>query len=247
MAIAEVDAIGVSAKTKPADKLVLVDAYWIKHYKGTEMKVRLLPHQMPVDLFLEFVYEFDDNEHDKDAAIPYDVRFKVEGTVFDEKSTITIDSSKLTKWNPIKKYNGNKEEYKDRNIYYFVCENFVSDLYPIRHRVDLIDEIVLMDAYWEKEGVKIRILPHQKKVTLVVVLGFKYNKQNYDQEKAEFKLHFSVPGTSFPDDKELLILGKDLLHPSDSNKISKIKDGNGNDCFLYKIENFTSDLSEVEF
>ena len=87
MAIAEVDAIGVENTNKPADELVLVDAYWIKEYQGEKIKIRVLPHQMPVDLYMEFVYKFDDDKHDKDAAPAIDVNFKVKGTIFDEKST----------------------------------------------------------------------------------------------------------------------------------------------------------------
>lgn len=147
MAIAEVDAIGVSAKTKPADKLVLVDAYWIKNHEGKDIKIRLLPHQMPVDLFLEFVYEFDDDKHDKDAASAIDVKFKVEGTIFDEKSTITIDSSKIKEWFPVRTYNGPKVKYLGKKIYKYTFKNFQSDLYPLEHRVGVSDELIIKDAW----------------------------------------------------------------------------------------------------
>lgn len=102
------------------------------------------------------------------------------------------------------------------------------------------DEIVLKDAYWEKDGMKIRLLPHQKKVKLILVLGFKHHdNSNYDKKKAEFRLKVLIPGTVFPQYKEILVIkGSDLLKPT----IELDKNGN----YLYPIENFTSDLSEVK-
>lgn len=247
MAIAEVDAIGVENTNKPADELVLVDAYWIKEYRGEKIKVRVLPHQKPVDLYMEFVYKFDDDKHNKDAAPAIDVKFKVKGTIFDEKTTITIDSSKIKSWYPVRKYEGPKVEYWGKQLFYCVYnKKFLSDLYPLEHRM-INDEIVLLDAYWEKEGLKLRVLPHQKKVNLVVKLGFKYNKVNYDKEKAKFELRFMVPNTFFFEEKGITIEGKDLLQCDSTDNISRIKDKYGNDCFLYTIKDFTSDLSEVEF
>ena len=242
--ITEVGASEINTQKKEPDKLVLVDAYWIKKYNGFENKIRVLPHQKPVDLFIEFVYEHDDDAHDKYTAPAFDVRFKIEGTIFDGKSTITIDSSKLTKWKPDRQYDGPNSKYNGRNLYYYEFKDFVSDLYPVNHRVDMTDEIVLKDAYWEKDGMKIRILPHQKKVKLIVVCGFKYNKVNYNKENAELRLKFSIPGTVFPQDNEdvvKVIKGSELL------QCDKIFDKKGNECYLYPIDNFSSDLAEVEY
>lgn len=107
----------------------------------------------------------------------------------------------------------------------------------LKRRPSYIDEIVLKDAYWEKDGMKIRLLPHQKKVKLIVVLGFKYNNDDvYDKKKAVFSLKFSVPNTIFPQYKEMVIKGSDVLKCN--------QDENRN--YLYPIKNFSSDLSELE-
>lgn len=240
MGLTEENATSVENNSKPADKLVLVDAYWLKKYEGREMKIRILPYQKPVDLYIEFVFEYDDDKHDKFSAPAFDLKFQIDGTIFDEKSTITIDYKQLNLWNPIRTYKGPKSNCQNKKIYYYCHKNFISDLCSLEHRVDLVDEIILKDAYWEKDGIKIRMLPHQKKVILKVVLGFKYNKVNYDKEKAIFYLKFKVPNTIFQS-KVLVIKGSDLL------KCETVQDKKGNDCYIYKIENFTSDLSEVEF
>lgn len=98
----------------------------------------------------------------------------------------------------------------------------------------LPDELVVKDAYWEKDGMKIRLLPHQKKVKLIVVLQFKYGTPSWDQDKAELRLKFSIPGTIFPQHAEMVIKGSDV------KKCKKTNEG-----YLYTIENFTSDLAEV--
>ena len=136
MAIAEVGAIGVKITRKKPDKLVLVDAYWIKNYKGKDIKIRVLPHQMPVTLYVEFVYEFDDDEHDKSSAPAFELRFKIKGTIFDEKSTISIDSSKLTKCDPIRKYKGERfPQYNEkRDVWFHEIKSFTSDLLYLKHR-----------------------------------------------------------------------------------------------------------------
>lgn len=241
MGLTEVNATSVETNNKPADKLVLVDAYWLKENdKGEEIKIRILPHQKPVDLFIEFVYEHDDDKHDKFSAPAFDLKFQIDGTIFDEKSTITIDSNKLNLWKPIRTYNGPRTYYQNKQIYYYCYKNFISDLCPLEHRVDQIDVIYVKDAYWEKDGVKIRLLPHQKKVNLKLVLGFKYNRVNYNKENAIFYLKFQVPNTFFQS-KGIVIKGSDLL------KCETVQDKRGNDCYIYNIDNFTSDLSEVEF
>lgn len=135
MAIAEAGAVRVENTSKPADELVLVDAYWIKKYNGREIKIRLLPHQKPVDLYIEYVYKFDDDKHDKDSAPAIDLKFQVDGTFFDGKSTITVSFLKLNKWDPIRKYFGPKSQYNGKILYYFVVKNFMSDLSTLNHRV----------------------------------------------------------------------------------------------------------------
>ena len=129
MAIAEVGAQGIDSSTKKPDKLVMVDAYWIKMYEGKPMKIRIIPHQKAVDLYVEFVYENDDDNHDKERAT-FDLNFNVDGSCYDGKTTVTINSSKLAVWDPEIKYDGKKfPQYKGKTVYYHILHNFTSDLY----------------------------------------------------------------------------------------------------------------------
>ena len=240
--IAQVGAQGIDSSKKDPDKLVMVDAYWIQMHNDKPMKIRVLPYQKPVDLYVEFVYEFDDDDHDKERAT-FDLKFDIKESCYDGKTTVTINSSKLSSWNPEIKYDGKRfSQHKNKVVYYHVLHNFTSDLYYIRHR-RTVDQIVLKDAYWEKDGMKIRVLPHQKEVTLFVVLGFKYNKPDYNQEEAEFKLKFYVPDSCYKQTDEIIIKGSTLLGLSSEYKIT---DKDGNTCYLYPIENFTSDITDAK-
>lgn len=133
--IAEVGASGLNIQRKKPDNLILVDAYWIKKYNESEIKIRLIPHQMAVDLYVEFVYEHDNDEYDKLSAPAFDLKFKVDGTIFDGKSTITINSAKLQKWDSVRKYLGPKSNYNGKDVYYLVIKDFISDLRNLKHKV----------------------------------------------------------------------------------------------------------------
>ena len=65
MAIAEVDAIGVESTNKPADELVLVDAYWIKEYRGEKIKITDAMHSYIVEKIgkLDKYLENSENVH----------------------------------------------------------------------------------------------------------------------------------------------------------------------------------------
>mgnify|MGYP007092151301 FL=1 len=235
--IAKVGAIGIPSDSnrKEPDNLILVDAYWIKD----GMKIRILPQQKRVDLVVEFVYQYDDDRHDKNRAT-MDLKFEVPGTFYDNATTVTVSSKKLTKWDPVRTCQ--KEEYKDKELYYLVLKDFVSDLTPLHHR-EMIDEIILLDAYWEKEGMKIRFIPHQKEVELIVVLAFKHDDNRFNKEKAKFHLKFSIPDTFYAQYDDILIYGSDLLNFSGEDVI---KDEQGRTCYLYRIKKFSSDLTTAE-
>lgn len=127
--IAEVGAMGIATNSnrKEPDNLILVDAYWIKD----DMKIRILPHQKRVDLYVEFVYQFDDDKHDKNRAT-MDLRFSVEETIYDGSTTVTVNSGKLTKWNPVRTCQ--LEEHKGKELYYLVLHDFINDLTSLHHR-----------------------------------------------------------------------------------------------------------------
>ncbi|MBQ3733629.1 MAG: hypothetical protein II859_06680 [Bacteroidales bacterium] len=237
-----IGAQGLDDSRKNPDELVLVDAYWIKMHNGKPMKIRVLPHQKVVDLYVEFVYKYDDDGHDKTTAPVYTIKFDIPNSCYDGKTKISVNSGMLQKWDPVQKYDGELQSQNGKEVYYYKIPKFTSDLYYVKHR-STIDEIVLKDAYWEKDGMKIRILPHQKQITLKVVFGFKYNIPSCNKEQAVFHLKVAVPNSVFPFNKEIKITGSDLLQCEKAD----VKDEGGNDCYIYEIENFTSDLSEVEF
>lgn len=234
--IAEVGASGISSNSnrKDPDNLILVDAYWMKD----DMKIRVLPHQKRVDLYVEFVYEFDDDQHDKNRAT-MDLKFSVPETCYDESTTVTVNSGKLTKWDPVRTCQ--KEGYEGKELYYLVLHDFISDLTALHHRVL---EILLLDAYWEKDGMKIRFVPHQKEVELVVVLTFRPDNEKYDKRDARFSLKFSIPDTNYQQYEEIIIKGSDLLGLGENDII---KDENGRTLYLYRIKQFSSDLTRAVF
>lgn len=114
-----------------------------------------------------------------------------------------------------------------------------------------VDEIILWDAYWEqrliKNGIgqntitKLRILPHQKKVELVLVFYFKHDNDGYNKEKAQFSLKIEVPKTIYGC-KEFTITGKDILN----NKYFYTQYINGKTYYCCKIANFSSDLKDAQ-
>lgn len=236
--IVEVGAIGIPSKQKQKepDNLILVDAYWIKD----GMKIRILPHQKSVDLVVEFVYEYDDDKHDKSKAT-YDLKFSIPDTIFDESTTVTINSGKLKKWEPLKSCQ--LESHKGKELYYIVLHDFISDLTSLHHR-ELVDEIILLDAYWEKDGMKIRLIPHQKEVELIVVLAFKHGDGRFNKEKARFHLEFSIPDTIYRQKNDIIIKGSDLLKLGGDDVINN---DNGQTCYLYRIKRFSSDLTTAEY
>lgn len=127
-------------------------------------------------------------------------------------------------------------------------------------KVDLPpDNLILVDAYWEKDGMKIRFIPHQMgnkllkdnnndndNITLKVVFVFEYNNSTHNQEEAKFELSFKSPDTMYlkQEPKKITIKGLDIL-----NNILKdnglIVTNNDRICYFYEIKDFSSDLSGI--
>ena len=118
-------------------------------------------------------------------------------------------------------------------------------------------KIVLKDAYWVKDGMKIRLIPHQKKVTLYVVFAFEPDKHGKSKENAEFELKFIIPrhvDTQLKEirikskNKEIVlnkIKGSDILEKDKEIRKSNLVDEKKG-FFLYSIDNFSSDLSDIK-
>lgn len=110
-----------------------------------------------------------------------------------------------------------------------------------------IDEIKLWDAYWEqqliKNGVcqvtstKLRVLPHQKKVNLILVFCFKHDNNEYDKKKAQFTLKIEIPDSLYGK-KEFTITGEKLLNSDFFDQKKK----DGKTYYYCEIANFTSDF-----
>ena len=100
-------------------------------------------------------------------------------------------------------------------------------------------KIVLKDAYWEKNGMKIRLLPHQKKVKLCVVFSFEPDEDGKNKKDAEFNLKILIPRCQNYQENEIIIKtikGSKLLD------CEQTEEG----YYKYPIDNFTSDLSEID-
>lgn len=158
------------------------------------------------------------------------VQFTEPKTISHKSQPICIETK--TKTNEIYNQKRPLASIKDNNI------NQLNQKQP--------DELILLDAYWEKDdGTKIRFIPHQKTVKyLIVVFKFMYNDDaKYDKCKAIFELTFDSPSTIFPQNKTIIIKGADVL----KNKINKQVKDNAQPCYYYKIDNFSSDLSDISF
>lgn len=115
-----------------------------------------------------------------------------------------------------------------------------------------IDEIILWDAYWEKQLIKngipqntitkLRLLPHQKKINLILVFFFKHDNKEYSKEEAQFTLKIEVPNTLY-DSKEFIITGKDLLN----KEYFYTQNEDGKEYYFCNISSFTSDLINAQF
>lgn len=112
------------------------------------------------------------------------------------------------------------------------------------------DNLILVDAYWEKdgmEGVKIRIIPHQMKdVVLKTIFVLEHNNDKYDKNKAVFELSFESPDTIYSkqDSKKIIIKGSEVKELIEKGK--QVKNDN-RPCYYYEIKKFSSDLSEIDF
>lgn len=119
-----------------------------------------------------------------------------------------------------------------------------------KEKVELLpDELRLVDAFWIKDGMKIRFIPHQMKdVDLIVVFSLQYDNGTHDREKASFNLEFEVPGTRYEDNKEQIIINEPITYDMIKNnrfsdlKIARIFDDRGYDCYYYKIDGFSNKL-----
>ena len=110
------------------------------------------------------------------------------------------------------------------------------------------DKLILLDAYWEKDGMKIRFIPHQTEVTLVVVFKFMYNDDaKYDKCKAVFELTFDSPSTIFSQKNPIIIKGNDVIKNPLLNKYNEVVKDNDQPCYYYKIDKFSPDFSNISF
>lgn len=110
------------------------------------------------------------------------------------------------------------------------------------------DHLILVDAFWVKDGMKIRFIPHQMKdVDLIVVFSLEHDDGTHDREKASFNLEFEVPDTRYEDNKEQIIKEPITYSMIKNNRFSDLKidrifDDRGYDCYYFKIEDFSNKL-----
>lgn len=106
------------------------------------------------------------------------------------------------------------------------------------------DELILVDAYWEKDSMPIRFIPQQQDpVTLIIVFTFKYDDLEHDKNRAIFELNFEIPGTYYSQEKPFTMNGSKIYRKLKSSDGNCIKAPNGNICYYCEIEKFSSDMA----
>lgn len=140
----------------------------------------------------------------------------------------------------------NKPEIKRFSFGDNVCVQNNEDL------EEFIDDLVLVDAYWLQDGMKIRFIPFQrqeeKTISLIIVFVFKHEESKYNKEKAEFELTFRSDDTFFSQSKPLKIKGSDVKPLLDASGQSENHDKGiykNHPCYYFVIDKFSSDLSET--
>lgn len=101
------------------------------------------------------------------------------------------------------------------------------------------DELILVDAFWIKDGMKIRFIPYQKdNFKLIIVFKLKHNDETHDKDKAVFYLNFEIEGTRFEDAKKdpLKIEFANLKETFSKLKINQILDERERDCYYCEVE-----------
>ena len=107
--------------------------------------------------------------------------------------------------------------------------------------------LVLKDAYWIKDNIKVRFVPHQMEHPLTVIFAKVLDnneKTGRDESELEFKLKFEIPGTIFPESKEITIRFDELtpMYCIKKGKICFLTDKDDNQYYKYFLKEFSSDL-----
>ena len=118
------------------------------------------------------------------------------------------------------------------------------------------DSLILVDAFWVKNGMKIRFVPFQKfqkdNIKFKVIFILKNDDDTkFNKKEAIFELLFRSDDTIFSQSKPIIINGSDVI-------LNKLKDASNQDvkygegktykdrvCYYYLIDNFSSDLSAI--
>lgn len=109
------------------------------------------------------------------------------------------------------------------------------------------DELILVDAYWEKDKMPIRFIPQQHEpVELVVVFTFRYDDPEHDKNQASFSLYFDIPGTFYSQGSPFKIEGSQLSRKLKARNGGYVLGQNGNNCYYCKITKFSSDMSQCD-
>jgi hypothetical protein len=102
------------------------------------------------------------------------------------------------------------------------------------------DNLFLVDAFWVKDGMKIRFIPHQLEgITLIVVFALEHDDETHDREKAVFDLELEIPDTRYEDasTKTVTVSYSEIKNNKFSkHRIDRIFDERGYDCYYYEYK-----------
>ena len=230
------------------DELILEDVFWEKE----GMKIRFIPYQMEVSLKLIFSYKYHDNKHNRSKA-KFNLKFDIPDTKYEGNDQgLVISGIQLHRL--IEKNRKSKEE-QSSPLYYYTIPKFSTDLASVRRTLlqkELVDNLILHDVYWEKDGMKIRFLPYQMELDtpLILIFSFEHDDFIHNREKAVFKLTFDIPDTLYSKkDSEFIITGNYLLEHDNRLKNEngeEVIDKDGRFYYCCEIEHFSSDLTNAK-
>lgn len=110
------------------------------------------------------------------------------------------------------------------------------------------DHLILVDAFWVKDGMKIKFVPHQMIVDLIVVFKLKYDDGAHDRRKAKFHLKFDIPGTCYKNESKEIVIEYSKIEDNPFSAIGlKKMYSDDHECYYYIIKDFSSDLTKVHF
>ncbi len=213
-----------------------------------------------VDYVCEYVDDYIEHNHISAESFIEQKQNALEQAIDEAKQFLGDAYKDIKKGTNTTEYIGHNITQVVNNAIQFCHKTFDE----IKEEINLFlktDKIILWDAYWEKELVKeenqrcklvntkLRFVPQQIEVDLILVFYFKHDDSEHDKNKSEFVLRFDIPHTIY-NAKEYIIYGRDIINDKLNKKGEEIKieiNGRPHQLFKCSITKFSSDLTNAVF